>query len=251
MSADGRASATDAVLLGIDDTDNESSPGTGYLAQQLLQELAALDLASPLGATRHQLLVDPRIPYTSHNSSACLLVAPGAGVDVVALHDAAAGFLRRHSAPGSDPGLAVARKADVADEVVAFGRRAKVDVLDQELAHATARRTGTLLSGLGGTEDGVIGALSAVGLHRSGGDGFYLWLDGIRGFRAGRYRVEELYRLLHLSDARTLDGARPDGGTLVDVDPWVRPLHLEDGPVLLLEQGPGWRTAPKAEVRRH
>lgn len=240
-----------AVLVAIDDTDNETSPGTGYLAQQLLAELDGLGLADPLGATRHQLLVDPRVPYTTHNSSACLLVEPREGVEAPALHEAAADFLQRSAAPGSDPGLAVVRKADVADEVVAFGQRAKVEVLDQDLARASAARAGVRLTGHGGTEDGVIGALAAVGLHRSGADGFYLWLDGIRGFRAGRYRAEELHRLLRLADARTLDGARPEPAELVDVDPWVRPLHLDDAPVLLLERRETWRTAPKAEVRRH
>jgi len=60
------------VLIGIDDTDNETSPGTGRVAQQLLGDLVGSGLAAAHGATRHQLLVDPRVPYTTHNSSACL-----------------------------------------------------------------------------------------------------------------------------------------------------------------------------------
>lgn len=60
------------LLVGIDDTDDHWSPGTGRRARALLHELAAAGLGAPAGATRHQLLVDDRIPYTSHNSSACL-----------------------------------------------------------------------------------------------------------------------------------------------------------------------------------
>lgn len=60
------------LLVGIDDTDNAYTPGTGRRARALLRELAAAGLGAPAGATRHQLLVDDRIPYTSHNSSACL-----------------------------------------------------------------------------------------------------------------------------------------------------------------------------------
>ncbi|MHC4369889.1 MAG: hypothetical protein ACYSW8_19940, partial [Planctomycetota bacterium] len=56
-------------LIGIDDTDNETSPGTGRLARQLLAECALRSL-DPLGVTRHQFLVDPAIRYTSHNSGA-------------------------------------------------------------------------------------------------------------------------------------------------------------------------------------
>lgn len=69
----GRAALADVdLLIGIDDTDNPYTPGTGRRARALLHELQAAGLGSPAGATRHQLLVDDRIPYTSHNSSACL-----------------------------------------------------------------------------------------------------------------------------------------------------------------------------------
>jgi hypothetical protein len=64
---------TTQILIGIDDTDNEETHGTGRRARQLGDRLAADGLAEIDGVTRHQLLVDPRIPYTSHNSSACLL----------------------------------------------------------------------------------------------------------------------------------------------------------------------------------
>jgi len=60
------------LLLAVDDTDNLHSRGTGFLCQQLLAHLQAAGLGTPLGATRHQLLLDHRIPYTSHNSSACI-----------------------------------------------------------------------------------------------------------------------------------------------------------------------------------
>ena len=42
--------------------------GTGRRARQLGEVLAADGLAEVDGITRHQLLIDPRIPYTSHNS---------------------------------------------------------------------------------------------------------------------------------------------------------------------------------------
>jgi hypothetical protein len=58
------------LLIGIDDTDNLESRGTGYCVRQLANWLSEKNLVVPLGITRHQLLVDPRIPYTSHNSSA-------------------------------------------------------------------------------------------------------------------------------------------------------------------------------------
>jgi len=39
----------------------------GRRARQLGERLAADGLAEVDGITRHQLLIDPRIPYTSHN----------------------------------------------------------------------------------------------------------------------------------------------------------------------------------------
>ena len=60
-------------LIGIDDTDNLESRGTGHLARQLARLLESAISGLRIGSiTRHQLLVDPRIPYTSHNSSACV-----------------------------------------------------------------------------------------------------------------------------------------------------------------------------------
>lgn len=53
-------------LIGIDDTDNLESRGTGFRARQLLQRLAEAGFARPLGITRHQLYVHSDIPYTSH-----------------------------------------------------------------------------------------------------------------------------------------------------------------------------------------
>src|SRR5215831_5204430 len=135
------ALASANALVGIDDTDNDSSPGTGFLAQRLLEALAAEGLATPCGATRHQLLVDPRVPYTSHNSSACLAIATRSGVRMDAVEAAAARFLVEHAAAGSDPGLAVVSR-DLAsgdrDAVVAFGRLAKTDLLDQATARSVA-----------------------------------------------------------------------------------------------------------------
>ncbi len=166
------------IYVGIDDTDNLQSRGTGHLVRTLAEELRAAGLGTPLSVTRHQLLVHPDIPYTSHNSSACVTMRSEAGPEAVA---AAAGrFLRERAASGSDPGLCVAEAGKVAEAVVRFGQSAKARVLTTDEAHRTAGEAGLHLSGHGGTNGGVIGALAAVGLRHSGGDGRFLWLRGIR-----------------------------------------------------------------------
>src|SRR5690242_12631799 len=95
------------VLIGIDDTDNLQSRGTGFLAQRLLASLEEEGLGSGAGATRHQLLVDPRIPYTSHNSSACICWNGGPEPRVDEIVRRCGELLEAESAPGSDPGLIV------------------------------------------------------------------------------------------------------------------------------------------------
>ena len=59
-------------IIAIDDTDNETSIGTGRLARMLGDYLEEQGCGQVRGVTRHQLLVDPRIPYTSHNSAAAM-----------------------------------------------------------------------------------------------------------------------------------------------------------------------------------
>lgn len=258
--ADRGLLARSTVLVGIDDTDNLASPGTGWLAQRLLEQLASEGLGEPLGVTRHQLLKDPRVPYTSHNSSACLVVATAGIADLDAIERCAAGFLRDHAAEGSDPGLAVV-STNVAqadrEALSKFGFAAKRQLLDQAGARVFAVEHGLRLSGHGGTEDGVIGALAAVGLHLHGSDGFFLWLPGLRDLRPGWCSYQHLIHTLAVHDARTLAGDRPPPETTVEIDPWIRPLLLGGRAVLLLERieltdaPPKWRTAPRDVVRQH
>jgi hypothetical protein len=248
------------VLVGIDDTDNLASPGTGWIAQSLIRQLASDGFGQPLGITRHQLLKDPRVPYTSHNSSACLAIGTCVDADVDALQMSAAGFLRDHAAPGSDPGLAITCSAvgqAGRQALTEFGFTAKCDLVDQVSARACAAQHGVLLSGHGGTEDGVIGALAAVGLHLHGSDGFFLWMPGVRDLPAGWCSYQHLIHTLPIDDARTLTGDRPTPDTTIEIGPWIRPLLLDGYAVLLLERiqppnaPPRWRTAPKDVVKQH
>ena len=59
--------------LGFDDTDvYDASYGTGKLVCWLVEKLPRPCRAE--GVVRQQLLVHDVIPYTSHNSAACLMV---------------------------------------------------------------------------------------------------------------------------------------------------------------------------------
>ncbi|MEB3032333.1 hypothetical protein [[Mycobacterium] nativiensis] len=250
------------LLIGIDDTDDQFSPGTGRRARALLRELAVAGLGSEAGATRHQLLVDDRIPYTSHNSSACLAWrSPGGDPYAVRgeIIEYVARFLERVCPPAADPGLAVAVPADVSDvpALVDFGRRAKREVLQRAQARRLAAELDVHLSGHGGTHDGVLGALAAVGLQLSGDDGLFITLPGL-GNLPYEATVDDLLATVPIDDVRDAGNGRPAPGELIELGDWVRPVLLNGRAVLLLDpprEDPNgrrrWRTAPRAVVKKH
>ena len=242
-------------LIAIDDTDNLESRGTGFRARQLGARLREDGLGRVRGITRHQLYVHPSIPYTSHNSSACLDVdLAAAGLE--AARDYCREFLAAESAPGSDAGLCLARYDDVADPVVAFGREAKQQVLTREQAHALAAEHGLHLEGVTGERIGVIGALAAVGLRRGGHDGRFIWLEGVREL-TGTARAGALLAETGIDSVETIDGEPLPAEAEVVVDPWPRPVLLNGRAVLLAEQygsehgSNGWRILSKEAIRRY
>lgn len=251
------------LLIGIDDTDNISSHGTGFLVQDLIRRLQDAGEGQCLGATRHQLLVDPAIRYTSHNSSACISWDSGGAPDAGRITALCAAVLEEQSAPGSDPGLVVARLAGGAPagasaSPVDFGVRAQREVLRPEEAWQVAGSCGVHASTHGGDGSGVIGALAAVGLHLSGADGFFLWLPGIRELE-GQRTYAEVLEAIPIDRACDLAGREPDQGDAIEVGDWVRPLWREGRAVLLLQshtagwstgsRPAAWRVAPRQAVR--
>jgi hypothetical protein len=242
-------------LIAIDDTDNLESRGTGFRARQLGARLAEAGIGTVRGITRHQLFVHPSIPYTSHNSSACL------DVDVrEAQLDAARAFCRDYlaveSAPGSDAGLCVAPFEAVTDEMMEFGRNAKDRVLTREQAHELAERHGIHLEGVTGERIGVIGALAAVGLRRAGHDGRFIWLEGVRELQ-GSCTAGTLLATTGIDSVESVDGRPLPADAVVCVDPWPRPVLLHGRAVLLTEETgdsderSGWRILGKEAIRRY
>lgn len=225
------------LYVGVDDTDNETSIGTGRLARNLSQALGQHGLGIPEGVTRHQLLVDPRIPYTSHNSAAAIVIG-GARRDDVAQF--CREFLRDNFHTGADPGLCVAWGPEAA-LLTGFGALAQREVVDMESAYALARATGCLLEEHGGTGQGIIGALAAVGLRAGKTDGRFLDMGKCRMIE-GILTVDEL---LEESGADAVQGPEGDlpESERVDTQSWVRPELIDGRTVILVERhGTRWRT---------
>lgn len=243
-----------AFLIGIDDTDDLESRGTGFHARELGRRLAGAGVAVVTGITRHQLLVDPRIRYTSHNSAACLGVRarPEATSDLTAR---CRDFLKTESARSADAGLCIAPLAGVGAAIQGFGQRAKRNVLQRGDAE---RLAGDLvLEGVTGDGGGVIGALAAIGLRAGGGDGRFLWLPGLREAAHRRYRLAELAAATGIAGAQAVDGTPVEqDDALIDLGPWPRPVLLGGRAILLVERAShdepnAWRAASRDLVKRH
>jgi len=188
------------IYIGIDDTDNADSRGTGHLARSIANQLA---VTTPVfGVVRHQLLFDPRVPYTVHNSCASIIIETNKNENLFDLLEQVKATMLADFQPSSDPGLCVAQ--NIPETIENFGQKAKADLVTQVEARSLAAHSGILLEGLGGTQDGVIGALAAVGLSSSGSDGRYIMIGAIRDLQ-GEQPVEAILNA-GLDDIQTITG---------------------------------------------
>jgi len=219
------------LYIGLDDTDTLESRGTGHLARSIAAALGKE--ARVLGVTRHQLLVDPRVPYTRNNSCAAVLVEANGRLDVQQVLRQVQALMLDDFQPGSDPGLCVTQQ--VPTEVVAFGCRAKREVVTQAEARALAAAHHIPLLGLGGDESGVIGALAAVGLAASESDGRYPLVGRSREL-SGPQPVAAVLEA-GIAEVRTPQGEVVREG-LVQCDK-LRPARRDGRPVLFVEPADG------------
>jgi hypothetical protein len=226
------------ITVGIDDTDTLETPGTNQLARALVARLA--DRCRCLSIVRHQLLYDPRVPFTSKNGSASIRLEPGVPITDEELLDELRIGVREWFVPGSDPGLCLAR--DVSAEVIRFGQRCKRELVDQRQARAVAREQGIHLEGLGGTEGGVIGALAAVGLAATGDDGRVVqlgqWPDDLSGPCDIAVVHERGIRVLEFCTQREITFGP------IDVGKHLRPNYRGGQVVLFVERDPGSDSVP-------
>jgi hypothetical protein len=242
------------ILISIDDTDNIDSRGTGEIAEVLARGIEANGWGKCGRVTRHQLLVHPDIPYTSHNSSMCFPVEISDGMlDMVT--DYCCSALTLESAPGSDPGLCVVVPDKTAglEAVMAFGYKAKTVVVSKEEAYETAATYGIHLSEHGGTGQGVIGALAGAGLRLTGNDGRFKGKLRIPS-QDGTVTVTKI-RDFGIDIVKTVDGASLKEDEDVHVGESVKLVLLEGKAVLLVVPGNGtgvaWKAADKKLIKTY
>ena len=208
------------VYVGFDDTDTiDADRGTGKLARWFEQELPEGCLL--WGVVRQQLLIDPAIPYTSHNSSACAVVdIPDASFFKVILSRAIQ-HIEQHAIPGSDPGLCIATEGNGnLSGLISFGRLCATTVVTKKDAVLAAARAH--LSGHGGTHDGIIGAAAGVGLTASGWSGRFIEFKKLRDFPE-QVRVADLEQAGIVIVSVDRDAPVPGQDDMVDTKGWLRP----------------------------
>lgn len=234
------------ILVGIDDTDTLDSRGTNKLAQQMVAEVR--DAFRCHWIARHQLLSDPRIPFTSKNGSASLVMEATSTQSWQDLRDRFEQIMLREFIPGSDPGLCVVPYPQLVPDpaIVGFAHRCQQQIVTQEEARLVAEQSGVFLKGLGGTNGGIIGSLAAVGLAMIGNDGRVVQRGNCTEEPTGIQTLADLA----LTDVtvKTWPEEKPVTTGLVDVGKKLRP-NLRDRRFVLFvepfppsaEPSPAWR----------
>ncbi len=217
-------------LLGIDDTDGKDFPPTHNLAYKLGLQLQSLSLANLINLSIHQLYQFPSIPYTSSNTSSCLLLdlepVKAREVELVCRE-----VLLRNSAPGSNAGFALASWSQYDPEIMLWGKSAKTTRLERPDAIKLARSHQISTAGLLGNGTGIIGALAAVGLRFDGSDGWIEWMPGLENIQ-GIYTQAQLNQVIHLDRIESEHQKRPALDDRIQISSPVR-LLLRDGKIVL------------------
>jgi len=222
------------LIISMDDTDNLESQGTGWLMEDACKEMAAMAWGHFSMISRHQLLVHPDIPYTSHNSS--MVFEAETTVEQENFIAFLSRYLIRHSAPGSDPGLCIVPqlRPDAQEALISYGLRAKKEVLTKDEAYALAKDIGAHLSEHGGTGGGVIGALAGIGLRLWGNDGRYRgWFHF--GKEGELMTAAELMKHEAVEDIRTPDGEAVPQETLIALKDQLKTIRMNGKSTLLVQ----------------
>ncbi len=227
------------IYIGFDDTDSaDSDYGTGKVARWFERVLPRECMM--WGVVRQQLLVDDRIPYTSHNSSACMVVENADGSILDRLVDAAAAHIEKHAAVGSDPGLCICLEGngDLSD-IINFSVTCTREVVTQ--AEAMKAASAFHLSAHGGTGDGIIGAAAAVGLTALGRCGRFIEYGRLREM-PDPVEISALEALGIMVVSIDRQAPLPSPSDMVTFRGWLRPRLWAGRPILPVQKDPqgGW-----------
>ncbi|MBM9616729.1 hypothetical protein JWJ90_20915 [Desulfobulbus rhabdoformis] len=221
------------LLIAIDDTDSIEEGATGQLAQHIAKRIDQRGWGRCGAITRHQLLLAPEVPYTSHNSSMCFPAS--VHVPRSELIAFCSEILKACSAAGSDPGLCIVCPEELQDHevLIGYGKATKQRVMTKEEAYQLAEDLGLHLSEHGGNGQGIIGALAGTGLRLSGNDGRFCGKCTIPSSH-GITTVTQIHAA-GIDRVQTLEGHHLGVAEPVFVGEWVKTVLLDNQSVLLVE----------------
>jgi hypothetical protein len=205
------------------------------------------------GIVRHQLLIHEDIGYTSSNSSYSIQVNC---CNPEGLINFCRNFLEREGVSESNSGFCVISESLVPEEVEEWGRRAKREILTMEEALSISKNCEILLEGVFGNHRGIIGAMAAVGLRKTGNDGRFIWQLGkqLKDLR-GTMTVEELKNGTQVDEIISKEGKVLEPQEMIDLTDWLRSVLINGKTFLIAERnlkrsGSYWKIADKEYIRK-
>ena len=227
------------ALICIDDTDSlDKTTSTGAIAGYIKKAIKECNLGICEDVTRHQLLIHPDIPYTSHNSSMCFEaeISEECKTEIIVK---AAGIIMENMAAEADPGLCVCIPEFLNEKdkmrLIGFGELAKKEVLTKEAAYDLAGCLGIHLSEHGGTGQGIIGALAGAGLRLGGNDGRYKGKMNVVASREdGLVSVDEICRQTRSAEVRDLQGNVLAGNQMIELGEYAKAVRKDSKKVVIV-----------------
>ena len=226
------------VYIAIDDTDEVGYyTSTGEICEDIREHIDK-NYSRTTPITRHQLLLDDRIPYTSHNSSMCFTCE----LDLETFEQVKnfiLSYVADKCAHSSSPGVCMGFERDICDRdaFIAYGLDAKKIVLTKESAYKTATAQKFFLKEIKNKGNGIIGALAGVALRAYGNDG------RIKGkIKLGKktIAVSELLETGLFEEVRLKDGKIADKNHPIVIDEYLKGVYIDYKSVLLVEEYGGF-----------
>ena len=220
------------IFIGIDNTDSKTSNGTGFLSRELGKHIELKNLGKVLNITRHQLFLSEKITFTNRNNSACIEVAACNQEELITFCKE---FVINNSDKNAKPAVLFAKPLSVTSELIEFSIKAKSNVVTVKEALSFINKTNFIDVYVGKDNNGLIGAVSAIGLRATGNDGTVIWAKGheIIGMK-GTYMAGEVYCETYVDTIKTLGGYKvPTNATIIFENKLIKPV-LEDNNVTLI-----------------
>ena len=220
-------------LIGLDDTDNQLSRGTGHKARLLAEAFMNEGLLCVKSISKHQLWKDPSLHYTSDNQAACLEVELS---DLEAVISYSRDFLRQQYEDGSHPAFCFMEQINADQNLRNFAYATKHRFMDVSHAFELSNQRNIHLESLSENSRGVIGALAACALRAAGNDGYFIWLHALPRFRTGIYSAVEIQIALSIDIICTQDGVNVPDRDHVFVSDKIVPMLRDGKKVLFVEE---------------